>query len=262
MSHETPTFETLSYAKDGAVGILTLSRPKALNALNRQLLNELRVQLDLIAQDTTLRALIVTGAGAKSFVAGADIAEMKDMGPEEAVKFVYLGQNVMRHFEKLPFPVIAAVNGFALGGGCELALSCDIVLAADNAKFGQPEVNLGVIPGFGGTQRLARKVGPMLAKYLILSAEIISAQEALRIGLVARVYPQAELLDQAKALANTIASKGPMAVKEAKTVIDAGLDHTLDEGLELEARAFIRGFAHSEQKEGMTAFLEKRPAQF
>lgn len=256
------SYETLTYEKEGAIGILTLNRPKALNALNRQLLVDLRHQLEEIEKDTTLRALIVTGAGPKSFVAGADIAEMKDMGPEEAVKFVHIGQNVMRTFERLTIPVIAAVNGFALGGGCELALSCDIVLAAENAKFGQPEVNLGVIPGFGGTQRLARKVGPMMAKYLILSAEIIPAQEALRIGLVARVYPQAELLDQAKALANLIASKGPLAVKEAKSVIDHGLDQTLDEGLELEARAFVRGFSHGEQKEGMTAFLEKRPARF
>lgn len=256
------SYETVSYEREGAIGILTLNRPKALNALNRQLLIELRHQLEEIERDSTLRALIVTGAGPKSFVAGADIAEMKDMGPEEAVKFVHIGQNVMRTFEKLTIPVIAAVNGFALGGGCELALSCDIVLASENAKFGQPEVNLGVIPGFGGTQRLARKVGPMMAKYLILSAEIISAQEALRIGLVARVYPQPELLDQAKALANQIASKGPLAVKEAKSVIDHGLDHTLDEGLELEARAFVRGFSHGEQKEGMTAFIEKRPARF
>lgn len=256
------SFTNISLEIEGAVALLTLNRPSALNALNRATLWEIDQALDQIEANPTISALIVTGAGPKSFVAGADIAEMKDMDSAHAAGFAQLGQRVLGRLQRLNLPVIAAVNGFALGGGCELALACDIILAADNAKFGQPEVNLGVIPGFGGTQRLARRVGPMWAKHLIFSAEVIGAEEAVRIGLALRVYPQAELLPAAKKLASTMAGKGVLAIRKAKDVINDGLDHSLDKGLLLESEGFAACFDTADQKEGMEAFLAKRPAQF
>ncbi|MFM7202347.1 MAG: enoyl-CoA hydratase-related protein [Myxococcota bacterium] len=255
-------FEHLLFEQQGPIAIVTLNRPAALNALNRATLRELDQVLEHVEGTPSIVSLIITGAGPKSFVAGADISEMQNMDAAQALGFAQLGIAVGNRMRSLQAVIIAAVNGFALGGGCELALACDIILASDNAKFGQPEVNLGVIPGFGGTQRLARRVGPMWAKHLILSAEIIGAEEAARLGLVTRVYPQAQLLAEAKKLASTIAGKGPVAVRRAKEVIDNGLDVPLSEGLALESEAFAACFDTADQKEGMTAFLAKRPAQF
>lgn len=255
-------YENVQLHVEGKLAVLTVNRPAALNALNRATLWEIDQALTEVEANHGVLALILTGSGPKSFVAGADIAEMQDMNSAQAVGFAQLGQRVFNRLGELRVPVIAAVNGFALGGGCELALACDLILAADNARFGQPEVNLGVIPGFGGTQRLARRVGSMRASHLILSAEIISAEEAARIGLALKVVPAAGLMDEAKKLANTIASKGPVAVAKARQVIAAGLDGSLSQGLNLEAEAFAACFDTHDQKEGMTAFLAKRPAQF
>lgn len=256
------SFENVQLAVEGKVAVLTINRPAALNALNRATLWDIDKALTEVEENASVLALIVTGAGPKSFVAGADIAEMKDMGSGQAVGFAQLGQRVFARLGSLRVPVIAAVNGFALGGGCELAIACDLILAADNAKFGQPEVNLGVIPGFGGTQRLARLVGAMRARHLILSGETIGAEEAARIGLALKVIPAASLLEEAKKLANTIAGKGPLAVKKSRDVIAAGLDGSLAAGLDLEAEAFAACFDTHDQKEGMGAFLAKRPAAF
>jgi len=256
------SFENVQLAIEGAVAVLTIHRPAALNALNRATLWDIDTALTEIEGNPSVLALIVTGAGPKSFVAGADIAEMKDMSSAQAVGFAQLRQRVFSRLGSLRVPVIAAVNGFALGGGCELALACDLILAAENAKFGQPEVNLGVIPGFGGTQRLARLVGPMRARHLILSGETIGAEEAVRMGLALKVIPAATLLDEARKLATTIAGKGPWAVKKAREVIAAGLDGSLADGLNLEAEGFAACFDTADQKEGMGAFLAKRPAAF
>jgi enoyl-CoA hydratase len=253
--------ENILLQLDGRIATLTLNRPRALNALNRALLQDLSSALDSLAQ-AEVDVVILTGAGEKSFVAGADISEMKDMTPEQALEFARLGQGVFQRLHSLGKVSIAAVNGFALGGGCELAIACDLILASESARFGQPEVNLGVIPGFGGTQRLARLVGPQAARYLVLSGDIIDAREALRIGLAAQVYPAGELLEQARKLALTISSRGQLAVRSAREVIAAGLDVSLAEGLELEAQAFSRCFETADQKEGMDAFLGRRKAVF
>jgi enoyl-CoA hydratase len=217
--------------------------------------------LDLKA-DAEVRAIIVTGAGDKAFVAGADIAAMRSMTATEARSFAGLGQGVMHAIEAAHFPVIGAINGFALGGGCELALACDFLYASEKAKLGQPEVNLGVIPGFGGTQRLARRVGLGRARELCMTGDIIGAEEALRIGLVNAVVPHAELLDRVRVVAAKIASKGPLAIAQCKRVLSRGADVTLGTACELEAQAFAALFASADQKEGMTAFLEKRTAAF
>jgi enoyl-CoA hydratase len=204
----------------------------------------------------------VTGAGEKAFVAGADIASMRNMSADEAKIFGQKGHAAMDALGSLPFPVIAAVNGFALGGGCELALACDFIYASERAKFGQPEVNLGVIPGFGGTQRLARRVSVGVARELIYTGNIIDAQEALRIGLVNKVLPADQLLAEAKKTAQLIAQKGPLAIRYAKRVIGEGLDNTLGDGNEIEVDTFAACFRTQDQKEGMSAFLEKRAANF
>ena len=253
--------EFICYEQKGFVGVITINRPKALNALNSQVLEELDQTIDAVDLEST-RCLILTGAGDKSFVAGADIAEMSNLTKEEGEAFGKKGNDVFRKLETFPIPVIAAVNGFALGGGCELSMSCDIRIASDKAVFGQPEVNLGVIPCFGGTQRLSRLVGTGIAKELIYTARNVKAEEAKSIGLVNKVVPAESLLDEAKAMMQTILSKAPLAVRYAKVAINEGIQMDLYRGLELEKDVCALTFGSDDSKEGMSAFLEKRPAVF
>lgn len=247
----------LEYIVEEDIGILTINRPKALNALNSALLAELTDLLEEL-HSTSLRCLIITGAGEKSFVAGADIAEMKDLTPQEAKAFSEAGNKVMELAERLPMPVIAAVNGFALGGGCELALSCDIRICGENAVFGLPEVSLGILPGYGGVQRLSRTIGLAKAKEMVFTARKVKAEEALAIGLADQVVPMAELMDKALGMAKKIAGNAPIGVRSAKQVANAGVGLTLADAARLECQAFGDCFATEDQKEGMTAFLEKR----
>lgn len=240
-----------------AVGILTINRPEALNALNSAVLDELDAAIDGIDL-AAVRCLIVTGAGEKSFVAGADIGEMSGLTKAQGEAFGKKGNDVFRKLETLPIPVIAAVNGFALGGGCELSMSCDIRICSENAVFGQPEVGLGITPGFGGTQRLARLVGAGMAKQMIYTARNIKADEAYRIGLVNAVYPQDELMAQAEKMAAGIAKNAPIAVRNCKKAINDGLDAAMDEAVVIEEKLFGACFETHDQVEGMTAFLEKR----
>lgn len=242
------------YEVDGAVATITINRPKALNALNSQVLDELEAALDAIDLDA-VRCLILTGAGDKSFVAGADIGEMSTLTKAEGEAFGKKGNDVFRKLETLPIPVIAAVNGFALGGGCEISMSCDIRLCSDNAVFGQPEVGLGITPGFGGTQRLARIVSVGMAKQLIYTARNIKADEAYRIGLVNAVYPQDELIPAAKKMADTIAKNAPIAVRNCKKAINDGLQVDIDEAIVIEEKLFGDCFETEDQKAGMGNFL-------
>lgn len=248
--------EFITYEQDGYVGVITINRPKALNALNSQVLEELDAALDAVNLDET-RALILTGAGEKSFVAGADIGEMSTLTKAEGEAFGKKGNDVFRKLETFPIPVIAAVNGFALGGGCEISMSCDIRICSDNAIFGQPEVGLGITPGFGGTQRLARLVGPGMAKQMIYTARNIKADEAFRIGLVNAVYPQEELMAAAKKMATGIAMQAPIAVRACKKAINDGLDATMDDAIVIEEKLFGSCFETEDQKAGMGNFLEK-----
>ena len=247
----------VTYEPRGAVAYLIINRPEALNALNSQVLADLDAALDGIDLET-VRCLIVRGAGEKSFVAGADIAQMKGLTRAEAEAFGKQGNDVMRKLETLPIPTIAAVGGYALGGGCELAMSCDFRICSDTAVFGQPETGLGITPGFGGTQRLARLVGPAMAKQMIYTARNIKADEALRIGLVNAVYPLAELYAAAEKLASQIAANAPIAVRAAKRAVNEGLDLTMDEAVTVEEKNFGSCFETADQQEGMGAFLEKR----
>lgn len=247
--------------KESKIALVTLNRPEALNALNSQVLLELDHVIDVIAEDDEVLAVILTGSG-KAFVAGADIKEMKDLSTMEGRKFSILGNKVFRKLENLEKPVIAAVNGFALGGGCELSMACDIRLASQKAKFGQPETGLGITPGFGGTQRLARHVGMGMAKELIFTGKIINAEEAARIGLVNRVIEPDKLIEEAKTLANSIAANAPVAVKLSKAAINRGMQCDIDTALMYEAEAFGECFSTEDQKEGMSAFLEKREKSF
>ena len=240
----------------GPIGILTMNRPEALNALNEQVLRDLDAALDQAAAQDDILVLILTGAG-RSFVAGADIAQMKDLSPMEAKRFGLFGNGVFLKLENFPKPVIAAVNGFALGGGCELAMSCDIRVASEKAKFGQPEVGLGITPGFGGTQRLARIVGTSNAMELILTAKTISAAQAQEMGLVSHVYPPEELMDKALELAQAIAANAQVAVRESKAAIRRGLQTDMATGAAFEAEAFALCFATEDQKDAMTAFVNK-----
>ena len=241
----------------GAVAIVTIDRPKALNALNPEVLADLKAAFEAIDQNT-VRCVVLTGAGDKSFVAGADIGSMSTMTKAEGEAFGKLGNDVFLEIESFPLPVIAAVNGFALGGGNELAMSCDIRICSDNAVFGQPEVGLGITPGFGGTQRLARLVGPGMAKQLIYTAKNIKADEAYRIGLVNAVYPLDELLPAAEKLAETIAKNAPIAVRACKQAINEGLQVDMDKAVVIEEKLFGSCFQSADQIEGMSAFLEKR----
>lgn len=245
------------YQEEGKVGIISINRPNALNALNSQVLEELAAVLDTV-DIQHVRALILTGAGNKSFVAGADVAEMSTLTKTEAEAFGRKGNEVFRKLELFPLPVIAAVNGFALGGGCELAMSCDIRICSDNAVFGQPETGLGITPGFGGTQRLPRIVGAGMAKQLLYTAKNVKAEEAYRIGLVNAVYASEELMSAAAKIAADIAGNAPIAVRNCKQAINDGVETTIDEALGLEDALFGSCFETLDQKEGMGAFLEKR----
>jgi len=251
----------VSDRKDGIV-TLTVNRPEARNALNSQVIAELAAAVDELARDGGVRAVIVTGAGDKAFVAGADIAEMKDLDADGARRFAAAGQRAFAKLAALPMPVIAAVNGYALGGGCELALACDVRIASETARFGQPEVGLGITPGFGGTQRLARLVGSGRAKWLIFSGQMISADEALAWGLVERVVPPEQLLTAARELAEKMAGNSPVAIAQAKQAIDHGLAVSLAEGCEIEVEAFGACFRTGDPREGMSAFFEKRRPRF
>ena len=252
----------IKHSRSDYIETITISRPDKLNALSPELLQELTgVFRSLLEQPEPPRCAILTGEG-KAFVAGADIAAMANLLPTEARRFAELGHRLGSMFEEAPFPIIAAVNGFALGGGCELALACDFIFAADSAKFGQPEVKLGIIPGFGGTQRLARRVGMGKARELVYTGDVIAAAEALRIGLVNAVFPGAELMAQCEATAKKICSMGPLAVAAAKRVMLRGEDQSLPAANELEVTAFSALFTSADQREGMTAFVEKRAAAF
>ncbi|WML37875.1 short-chain-enoyl-CoA hydratase [Clostridium sp. OS1-26] len=254
-------FKNIILEKEGKVAIVTINRPKALNALNSETLRELDAAINDVSEDKEIFALIVTGTG-KAFVAGADIAEMKDLNTIEGRDFSLLGNRVFRKLENMEKPVIAAINGFALGGGCELSMACDIRIASSKAKFGQPEVGLGIIPGFGGTQRLSRLVGEGMAKELIFSGKIIDAQEALRIGLVNKVVEPEQLIEEVKTLAKTITAQAPIAVKLCKVAIAKGMQCDIDTGISYEAEVFGLCFSTLDQKEGMTAFIEKRDKTF
>ena len=248
--------EFVTYEQDGFVGVITINRPQALNALNSQVLNDLEEVFNSVDLDIT-RALVLTGAGEKSFVAGADIGEMSTLTKAEGEAFGKKGNDIFRMIETFPIPVIAAVNGFALGGGCEIAMSCDFRFCSDNAIFGQPEVGLGITPGFGGTQRLARIVGVGIAKQLIYTARNIKAEQAKAIGLVNDVFPQEELLEQAKKVASIIAANAPIAVRNCKKAINDGLDATMDDAIVIEEKLFGDCFETEDQKAAMANFLEK-----
>ena len=248
--------EFIKFEKEDYIGIITINRPQALNALNSQVLDELNEVLDSVDSNET-RALILTGEGDKSFVAGADIGEMSALTKAEGEAFGKKGNDVFRKLEILEIPVIAAINGFALGGGCEISMSCDIRICSENAIFGQPEVGLGITPGFGGTQRLARLVGPGMAKQMIYTGRNIKADEAYRIGLVNAVYPQEELMAAAKKMASGIAMQAPIAVRACKKAINDGLDVDMDQAIVIEEKLFGSCFETEDQKAGMGNFLEK-----
>lgn len=255
-------YENIILEKEGKLAVLFINRPKAMNALNKETLLEIKDAVTAFNEDPGSEVLIVTGSGDKSFVAGADIAFMQNLSAMEAREFGALGQKVFRLIEAIEKPVIAAVNGFALGGGCELAMCCDFRIAASNAKFGQPEVGLGITPGFGGTQRLPRLISPGMAKQLLYTADVIDANEALRIGLVNKVVQPEELLTEVKKIAGRILSKGQIAVRLSKAAANEGLQTDIDRAMSIEADAFGLCFATQDKKEGMTAFLEKRKADF
>jgi len=255
-------YKNIRLEKDGKVAVVTIDRPQALNALNDETVAELDHCFEAIGADRGIGCVILTGGGEKSFVAGADIAELAVCDVVSGRAKCDRGQALLAKIEKLPQPVIAAINGYALGGGCEIAMACDIRLASEKAKIGQPEVNLGIIPGYGGTQRLARLVGRGKAKQMILTGDPIVAAEAYRIGLVDEVYPPEELLPKAKEMAQKIASKGPLAIKAAKESINFGLDVDLESGCVHEAVLFAAICASEDKTEGTKAFLEKRKAEF
>jgi len=254
--------ENILFRIEEGVGFATLSRPKALNALNRKTVAELGMLLSAVEGDASVRALVLTGAGDKAFVAGADIAEMSSLAPLEARRFAETGQRTLERLEALPIPTIAAVNGFALGGGCELAMACDLVYASERAKFGQPEVNLGIIPAFGGTQRLQRRVGAARAMEMILTGDMVDAVTAKAWGLALEVLPGEKLLEYAASQAKKIASRGPAATAAAKRIVRATAAPQLPAGQEMEAEAFGMLFGTEDGREGLRAFVEKRPARF
>jgi enoyl-CoA hydratase len=255
-------FENILYEKRDGIGFITVNRPKVLNALNRKTVEELHEALLDARDDASVRVLIVTGAGEKSFVAGADIGELAQRTPVDGKDFSLFGQGVFHLLETMGKPSICAVNGFALGGGCELALSCSIRIASKTAKLGQPEVKLGILPGYGGTQRLPRLCGKGMAHELCLTGEMITAEEAMRIGLVNHVYEPAELLPAAEAMAKKIIANAPLAVKYAMEAIERGVEIPQEEGLFLEASLFALCCATQDMREGTKAFLDKRPAKF
>jgi enoyl-CoA hydratase len=248
--------------KDGAAAVITISRPEALNALNSATLKALKDVVAQVRNDRDIRYVIVTGSGEKAFVAGADIKEMLDLNPIQTREFMLLGQSAFNDLEDLPQPVIAAVNGFALGGGSELAMACDIIVASEKAKFGLPEVTLGIHPGFGGTQRLPRLVGKAVAKELIFTGKMIGAQEAKDIGLVNSVVPPDQLMDAVRELGQKIAGNGPVAVQLAKSAVNRGTETDLGTGLAYEADTISLAFSTKDAREGMSAFIEKRKPDF
>ncbi|TCP57667.1 enoyl-CoA hydratase [Tumebacillus sp. BK434] len=255
-------FQNLLFEVKEGVGIITLNRPKALNALNSELLNEMGALLDDIAANDEIKVVVITGGGEKAFAAGADIAEMQSLTAIEGRAFSANGMKHISKLERIPQPTIAAVNGFALGGGCEVVMACDIRIASTKAKFGQPEVNLGVTPGFGGTQRLPRLVGPAIAKELLFTGDVIGAERAYQIGLVNHVVEPEELMNKALEMAQKIASKGQLAVRMSKQGVNEGMNMDLTRGLQYETELFGLSFSTEDQKEGMAAFLAKRPAEF
>ena len=255
-------FETLIYQQEGYIGTLTINRPNALNALNATVLAELKSFAEQASKKGDIRALIITGSGEKAFVAGADIKAMQGMSAQEATDFSYAAQAAFHAIESLPFAVIAAVNGFALGGGCELALSCDIILASEKAKFGLPETTLGLLPCFGGTQRLPRAIGLYKAKEMVFTGEFYTAEACEAMGFVNRVLAADALLAEARAMATTITSRGPIAVAKAKESMHTGFDLSLTEGLKQEGALFGTLFHTADQKEGIGAFVEKRTPDF
>lgn len=262
MNEESVIYSNIQLENKNGIATVTVCRPEALNALNSITLEELSNVFDLISQDENIRVVILTGSGEKAFVAGADISEMSTFTPLQARAFSQKGQMVISKLQILAVPVIAAVNGYALGGGCELALACDFIYSSEKANFGLPEIGLGLIPGFGGTQRLSRLVGINTAKEMILTGKIISAQEAFRIGLVSKVFESQELMDGVRETAEVIAAKGKTALRTAKQVIDLGMNTDLATGLSLECDAFGLCMASSDAREGTKAFLEKRKPKF
>jgi enoyl-CoA hydratase len=255
-------YQTLLLETRDSIAFLTINRPDKLNALNDLVVSELHHAALAVKADTSVRGVILTGSGPKAFVAGADIADLAKQGVMDGRQRALNGQQMLSALERLGKPVLAAVNGFALGGGCELAMACHIRIASENARFGQPEVNLGITPGYGGTQRLPRIVGKGNALYMLLSAEHVNAQDALRMGLVSRVVPQDQLMAEAEKLMKAIVAKGPVALALTIEAVDRGLETTLEEGLRIEADAFGLVASTSDMKEGLTAFLEKRAAKF
>jgi len=256
------SYETIISEMEENIAIIRFNRPKVLNAINPAVVEEMKDALEKVAANKAIKVLILTGEGDKAFVAGADIAAMRDFTPLEGRAFSRQGQDVLFQLEALPIPVIACVNGFALGGGIEIAMACDFIYAADSAKFGQPEITLGVIPGFGGTQRLSRLVGKSMAKELCMTGVMISAQEAKDIGLVNKVFPKESLWEETMKVAKLLASKGKVSIRAVKESIERGCDQDLRTGCYMESDAFGSCMASEDAREGMGAFLEKRKAEF
>ena len=255
-------YENILFEIEDGVALVTMNRPKVLNALNPETLKELEQVIDEVRTNDTVRVMVITGAGDKAFVAGADISEFPKMNALQARVFAEKGQKVFFDLEELPIPVIACVNGFALGGGCEMAMSCDFIYASEKAKFGQPEINLGIIPGFGGTQRLSRLVGRAKAKEICMTGAQISAQEAKELGLVAQVFAHEEIKDKVMEAAKKMAAKGRVSLRAIKQVIDRGVEVDLKSGCAFEVESFATSFVSQDAKEGATAFLEKRKPDF
>ncbi len=255
-------YNNILFSVEGNVAIIRFNRPQALNAINPDALKDVNAALDEIVKNPVVKVLVFTGEGSKAFVAGADIKHIVSLTPLQAREFSRAGQELLFRIEQLPMPVIACVNGFALGGGCEIAMACDFIYASEKAKFGLPEINLGVIPGFGGTQRLARRVGNSMAKELCMTGNMINADEAKSIGLVNRVFPAESLWEETMKTANLIASKGRVALRGIKDCIDRGADMDLINGCRMESDAFGLIFTSPDQKEGMSAFIEKRTPEF
>jgi len=255
-------FKNILVCKSAGFAVITINRPKVLNALNYETMLELNQLIEDLAKDSSIRVVAITGAGDKAFVAGADITEMQSMTALEGRNWGKLGQEVFSKIENMPQPVIAAINGFALGGGCELAMACDIRIASDRAKFGQPEVSLGITPGFAGTQRLPRLVGRAMAKELLFTGDMIDAATALRIGLVNKVVPHEDLMESVKVLAEKILLKAPQAVQLCKAAVNNGMNMDTQSAYAYEAEVFGLCFSTLDQKEGMSAFVERRPAKF